>query len=79
MVTLPQSNSAAPVPQHDLFLELLESVAFELSLGADILWGHPQAAQVKLNGELPKTLLQLTQYFDELTPRLSISLSLIHI
>lgn len=72
MISTPQSNPFPQTEQHSSVLELLGSLAFELTLGKNILWANPQLARTNLGGQLPKTLLQLSGYFDAITPRFSI-------
>ena len=71
MVSSAQIQSLPQSAQHDSVLELLGSVAFEFSLNGNILWAQPSAARIKLGETLPKTLEQLSGYFDMVTPRLS--------
>ncbi|MEP6342321.1 MAG: EAL domain-containing protein [Maricaulaceae bacterium] len=73
MMNTPQSNPFPKVGQHGSTLELLDSMAFELTLGKNILWANPQVAHMNLGEQLPKTLLQLDGHFDAITPRFSIN------
>ena len=55
----------------DSALGLLDAVSFELTLGADMIWLQPHMARVKFGADLPETLLQFTDLFSRVTPRLS--------
>jgi len=52
-------------------LRLMRAASFELILGRRLTWPHMDMARHLLRRDLPDSLLQLTQMFVDITPRLS--------
>jgi len=52
-------------------LRLMRAASFELILGRRLTWPHIDMAQQVLRGDVPDSLLQFTDMFADITPRLS--------